>query len=54
MPPLDLSATVTLFFPLFWAYNDEVLCSVQPIQLKILYLHVKTGHSRIGILLRNN
>jgi hypothetical protein len=53
VPPLDSSAAVTLFFPVFWAYNNEVLCAMQPIALDCFYLQVPKGFRRIGTLLRN-
>jgi hypothetical protein len=46
--------TVTLFFPLFWAYNNEVVCSVQPGTPRIsLYRQTQKRFSWVGILLRN-
>lgn len=50
----EIVLAVTLFFPLFWAYNDEVICGTQRIDFNLLYLRVHTGCGWIGTLLRNN
>lgn len=50
----DLLIAITLFFPLYWAYNDEVPCCTQPSKMKVLALQqVQYRRKRVAIHLRN-